>query len=256
MSSNELSSPLSPSLCDNRQYVTIDWYLQQHGSFSSPGRWRDISLRSFSSTQQLIDHFIEYIQKNYPAAAYHVDQQYTVVDLCRLAIEESSKLLALNVEEISRVTSRHRWPENHELLLGCLIDARVVASCYDALPSHHTLSGNEGEMNNVTYCLVTQLGNHPTQVKWVRGSCALREELVERFKQPFQTNSRPSPEQVERFRHRIEKLSNEQLCHYVTSRQWYDLDSNVLHGVLVDFIIAGEPLLFNTMLEPLKCSLD
>lgn len=256
MTSNEVSTPLSSSLSDNRQYVIIDWYLQPHGSFSSPGRWRDISLRSFSSTQQLIDYFIEYIQKNYPAAAYHADQQYTVVDLCRLAIEESSKLLALNVGEISRVTSRHRWPENHELLLGCLIDAHVIATCYDLSPSHRTSPGNEGETNNVTYCLITQLGNHPAQVKWLCGSRSLREELVERFKRPCRTNSRPTPEEIERFLCRVEKLSIEELCHYVTSRQWHQLDSDAIHGGLVDFIIAGKPLLFNPMVEPLKCSVD
>ncbi len=33
---------------DNRQYVIVDWYLQQHGSFSSGGRSRDISLTQFS----------------------------------------------------------------------------------------------------------------------------------------------------------------------------------------------------------------
>jgi hypothetical protein len=211
MSSN--SKELSSSLVDNRSYVIIDWYLQPHGSFSSLGRWRDISLRQFSSTQQLIDYLIEYIQKNYPDAAYHADEQYTVVDLCRLAIDESSKLLAANVEEISRVTSRHRWPEKHELLLGCLIDAHVIATCYDALPSNRALSGNEGEANKVTYCLITQRGNHPTHVQLLRGIRSLREELVERFKQPFQTSTRPTPEQVDRFLAHLEKLS---IAHFLT----------------------------------------
>ena len=232
---------MSSSVVDHRHYVTVDWYLQQHGSFSSLGRWRDISLRQFSSTQELIDYLIAYIQKNYPGV-YSPNQDYTVLDLCRLAIGESSKLLASNVEEISRVTSRHRWPPTHELVAGCLSDAHIVATAHHALqPTNLAL------LDNLIYCLITQLGNHPTHVKFLQGTRSLREEIFERFKQPFGTTSRPSAEQVNRFLARSETFSIQQLCCYVTGEEWHDLDGDVLHGVLVDFIVAGEPLLFDEM---------
>jgi hypothetical protein len=65
MADENVQEIVSSDSSDDKQYVIVDWYLQQHGSFSSDGRWRDISLKQFSSTQQLIDYLSEYINKNY-----------------------------------------------------------------------------------------------------------------------------------------------------------------------------------------------
>ncbi|CAF2773970.1 unnamed protein product [Rotaria sp. Silwood2] len=228
----------------DKKYVIIDWYLQQHGSFSSLGRWRDISLRHFSSTKQLIDYLCEYIKKNYQ----HVnidDRQYNVLDLCRIAIDESNKLLVCNSNEISRVTSRHIWPPNHKLLMGCFVDAHIVATCHDKYTTNPQTKSEEQENNDTNYCLITQLGNHPTNVKFLRGTNSLREEFLERFKHPFLTSSKPTQEQNNLFIQKSQILSIQQFCNHVTSRDWYDIGDEFLYGVIVDFIIAGEVLLFN-----------
>jgi len=233
---------------DNRQYVIVDWYLQQHGSFSSGGRSRDISLTQFSSTQQLRDYLFQYIKKNYQ----HVDitnKQYSVLDLCRISIDESNKLLASNRTEISRVTSRHIWPPNHKLLMGCLVDAHIVATYYDQFGENQQIQREEQDNNDTSYCLITQLGNHPTHVKFLHGTNSLREEILQRFNHPFRTNSGPSQEQIDLFLHKSQTLLIQQFCSYVTSQHWHNLNNDCLHGVLVDFIIAGEPLLFNEEIQ-------
>jgi hypothetical protein len=235
---------VSSDSSDDKQYVIVDWYLQQHGSFSSGGRWRDISLTQVSSTQQLTDYLSQYIKKNYAHVSI-TDSQYSVLDLCRIAIDESNRLLASNRNEISRVTSRHIWPSNHKLMMGCLIDAHIVATCHNEITVNQQTQCEEQENDDTFYCLITQLGNHPTHVKFVRGTDSLRDEILQRFKNPFTTSSRPSQGQIDLFFHKSQMLSIQQFCNYVTSRSWYNLDTESLHGVLVDFIIAGKSLLFN-----------
>jgi hypothetical protein len=240
---DDTTETLPSDFSDNRQYVIVDWYLQQHGSFSSGGRWRDISLTQFSSTQQLINYLSEYIKKNYQHVVI-TDRQYSALDLCRIAIDESNKLLDSNRNEISRVTSRHIWPPNHKLLMGCLVDAHIVATCHDKHATNPRIHLEEQENDSTTYCLITQLGNHPTHVKFLRGTTSLREEFLQRFKHPFQSGSHPSAEQNGLFLHKSQALSIQQFCNYVTSQSWHDLDISSLYGVIVDFIIAGEPFLF------------
>ena len=240
---------ISSAASDSKQYVIVDWYLQQHGSFSSGGRWRDISLIQFLSTQQLIDYLSEYIEKNYQHVSIDDRRQYSDLDLCRIAIDESDKLLANNRNEISRVTSRHIWPPKHKLILGCLLNSHIVATYYDKYSANPPMQHEEQENENTTYCLITQLGNHPTHIKFVRGTKSLREEILQRFKNPFQTNSTPSEEQYDLFLHKSQTFSIQQFCNYVTSQSWHDLDTNSLYGVIVDFIIAGEPLLFNEKIQ-------
>ncbi|CAF3844288.1 unnamed protein product [Rotaria sordida] len=235
---------ISSDSSNNRQYVIVDWYLQQHGSFSSLGRWRDISLTQFTSTQQLIDYLLQYIEQNYKHVNI-IDRQYNVLDLCRIAIDESDRLLASNSNEISYVTSRHIWPPHHKLLMGCLIDAHIVAVYNDQYITNLQKQHDEQENDDTTYCLITQLGNHPTHIKFLRGTSSLREELLQRFKCPFQTNSTPTEYQNELFLHKSQTLSIQEFCNYVTSQSWHELDSTHLYGVLVDFIIAGETLLFH-----------
>ncbi|CAF1160715.1 unnamed protein product [Adineta steineri] len=224
--------PILLNSSNDSQFVIIDWYLQQHGSFSSGGRSRDISLTEFSSTQQLIDYLINYIEKNYQHVNIN-DRDYHLIDLCRIAFEESKQFLISNKNEISRVTSRHIWPPNHKLLLGCLINAYIVST-----------TNKEQENTNKNYCLITQLGNYPTHIKFVRGSYSLREEIFERFKHPFQTNFEPSQKQIDLFIEKSQTLTVQQFCHYIINRQWHDLD-NEFSGILVDFIVVGEPFLFN-----------
>jgi hypothetical protein len=233
---------------DDKKYVIVHWYLQQHGSFSSGGRFRDICLTQFSSTQQLTDYLIQYIKKNYQ----HVDmtdRKYNVLDLCRISIEESNRLLAFNNNEISRVTSRHIWPPNHKLLMGCLTNAHIVATCYDEFTENKKIQLEEQDNDDTTYCLITQLGNHPTHVKFLHGTNSLREEIFQRFKCPFQTSSKSSQEQNDLFLHKTQTLSIQQFCSYVTSHRWHNLNNESLYGVLVDFIIAGESLLFNEQIQ-------
>ena len=210
------------------KYILIDWYLQQHGSFSSLGRWRDVSLTEFSSAETLREYLYQYLQKNYPHVSI-TDQEDNLLDLCQLAVEESDKLLIFNSDEISRVTSRHIWPLTHKLIMGCLTNIDLERKDND----------------NTNYCLITQLGHRRTDVKFVQGTAALRQELLRRFKNPFQTTSSPTDEQYQLFLQKSETLSMEELCNYVINRSWYDLDRNCLHGVLVDFIIIGEPLIFH-----------
>ncbi|CAF1343073.1 unnamed protein product [Rotaria sp. Silwood1] len=251
MNSKHLNETLESSTTDtissdsshDRQYVIVDWYLQQHGSFSSLGRWRDVSLIQLSSTQQLTDYLLDYIEQNYKHVNIR-DKQYNVLDLCRVAIDESDRLLAANSNEISRVTSRHIWPPHHKLLMGYLVDAHIVATYHDQYVTNPQKQHEEQENDNTTYCLITQLGNHPTHVKFLRGTKSLREELFQRFKCPFQTTSKPTQYQNELFLHKTQTLSIQELCNYVTGQSWHELDTTFLHGVIVDFIIAGEPLLF------------
>jgi hypothetical protein len=83
-----LQETISSNSFNDKQYVIVDWYLQQHGSFSSGGRSRDISLTQFSSTLQLTDYLFQYIKMNYQ----HVDitdKQYNVIDLCQISIDDS-----------------------------------------------------------------------------------------------------------------------------------------------------------------------
>ncbi|CAF1122179.1 unnamed protein product [Adineta steineri] len=163
----------------------------------------------------------------------HPDLAYYYNNIGRIAFEESKQFLISNKNEISRVTSRHIWPPNHKLLLGCLINAYIVSR-----------TDKEQENTNKNYCLITQLGNYPTHVKFVRGSYSLREEIFERFKHPFQTNFEPSQKQIDLFIENSQTLTIQQFCHYITTQQWHDLD-NEFSGVLVDFIIVGETFLFN-----------
>ncbi|CAF2821899.1 unnamed protein product [Rotaria sp. Silwood2] len=104
---------------------------------------------------------------------------------------------------------------------------------------------DEQENDDTTYCLITQFGNHPAHVKFLRGTNCLREELLKRFKCPFQTSSKLTKYQNELFFHKSQTLSMQQLCNYATSQNWHELDATSLHGVLVDFIVAGESWLFN-----------
>ncbi|CAF2100171.1 unnamed protein product [Rotaria magnacalcarata] len=235
---------MSSDISSDRQYVIVDWHLQQHGSFSSLGRSRDISLTQFSSTQSLTDYLYQYIQQNYKHVNI-MDRNYSVLELCKIAVDESNRLLASNSSEISRVTSRHIWPSNHKLLMGCLVDAHIAAACHDRYEISPLIQLN-GE---ATYCLMTQLGNHPTHVKFVRGTESLLEEILQRFKCPFQTNSKPAQRQIDLFGLQSEHFSVQEFCKYATSRSWHELDSTFLHGVLVDFIIAGEPLVFNEQIH-------
>jgi hypothetical protein len=197
--SSQIESPSTDTINNvDKQYVIVHWYLQQHGSFSSGGRSRDIILTEFSSTEQLRDYLFQYIKENYP----HVDitnKQYSVIDLCRMAIDESNKLLASNLHEISRVTSRHIWPPNHKLLMGCLVDAHIVATYYDQFAEHQRVQCEEQENDNTTYCLITQLGNHPTHIKFLRGTNSLREKILQRFKHPFRTSAESTQEQIDLF---------------------------------------------------------
>ncbi|CAF3654911.1 unnamed protein product [Rotaria socialis] len=235
---------MSSDISSDRKYVIADWHLQQHGSFSSLGRSRDISVTQFSSTQSLTDYLYQYIQQNYK----HVnitDRNCSVLELCKIAIDESNRLLASNSSEISRVTSRHIWPANHKLLMGCLVDAHIVATCHDRYEISPLIQLND----ETTYCLMTQLGNHPTHVKFVCGTKSLREEILQRFKWPFQTNYKPAQRQIDLFVLKSENFSVQEFCNYATSQSWHELDSTFLHGVLVDFIIAGEPLVFNEQIH-------
>ena len=253
MSSKSLSQLDEPlSVCAEKdadeEYVLVHWYLQQHGSFSSGGRWRDIILKESSSSKQLTDYLLEYIKKNYPHVDI-IDQQYSVIDLCRIAIDESNKLLVSNLHEISRVTSRHIWPPNHQLLMGCLENAHIVATYHDQFAATPRVQPEEQENDDTTYCLITQLGNHPTHLKFLRGTSSLREEILHRFEHPFQTTCASSQEQIDLFRHKSERLSIQEFCDYVSSRHWYNLENHSLYGILVDFIIAGRPLLFNEHID-------
>ncbi|UJR12029.1 hypothetical protein I4U23_016207 [Adineta vaga] len=169
---------------DDKQYVIIEWQLQQHGSFSSGGRSRDISLTQFSSTEQLKFYLSDYIKK-YNQQVNIFDKEYTIVDLCQISIDQSNKLLVENSNEISRVTSRHVWPLNHKLFMGCCIDAHIVSTCYDEYTLNEQKQLEEQYDDNTNYCLITQLGNHPTHVKFVHGTHCLRDEILQRFKQPF-----------------------------------------------------------------------
>ncbi len=241
---DSMKNIVTSEFSNDQQYVIVDWYLQQHGSFSSSGRSRDISLIEFSSTQQLTDYLFQYIDKNYPNVNI-TDKQHTVVDLCQIAIEESNRLLLSNSDEISRVTSRHIWPSNHKLFMGCFTNAHIVATCHDEFTPNLQKQSEEKENENTNYCLITQLGNHPTHVKFVCGTNLLREEILQRFKHPFRTNSKPSQEQYDLFLHKSQTLSIQQLCNYVTRQSWHNLDAEYLPGVLIDFIIAGEVVLFN-----------
>ncbi|CAF0741919.1 unnamed protein product [Didymodactylos carnosus] len=230
----------------------INWYLQQHGSFSSGGRSRDISLTHFPSTQKLTEYLVHNINDNYKQVAV-TSTQYNLFDLCRVAIEESNKLLAANIDEIRRVTSRHIWPPNHKLLMGFLLNAHIVATCHDEFASNVEAQREEEQENEDTnYCLITQLGNHPTDVKFLRGTNSVREEILQRFKHPFGTNSAPSQEQIDLFLHKSQTSSIQQFCNYATGHAWQHLGSNSLHGVLVDFIIASETLFFNEELKAIS----
>ncbi|CAF0798772.1 unnamed protein product [Didymodactylos carnosus] len=176
--------------------------------------------------------------------------QYNIFDLCRVAIEESNKLLVANIDEIRRVTSRHIWPPNHKLLVGFLLDAHIVATSHDEFAASVEAQREEKQENeNTNYCLITQLGNHPTDIKFVLGTHAVRDEILQRFKHPFGPNSTPSQEQIDLFLHKSQTSSIQQFCDYVTGHAWHDLGSNSLHSVLVDFIIAGEPFFFNEELK-------
>jgi len=234
------------SLSNNpvKHYVLVHWCFQPHGSFSSGGRWRDILLIEFSSIERLEDYLFEYIKENFS----HVDinkQQFSAIDLCRISIEESDKLVTSNRHEISRVTSRHIWPVKHKLLMGCLANARIVATYHDQFAEYQRIQSEEKDNVDTNYCLITQLGNHPIHVKFLRGTDSLREEILQRFKRPFQTTVEPSQEQIDQFIQQTQTLSIQQFCNHVTSQRWHTLNNHSLHGVLVDFIIAGEPLLFN-----------
>ena len=237
---------LDPS--DERQYVIVDWYLQQHGSFSSLGRWRDISLTKFSSTQQITKYLSQYIEQNYK----HVnmtDRELNVFDLCEIAIDESNRLLASNSNEVSRVTSRHIWPPNHKLLMGCLVDAHIVATFHDRHTRNSYIRHDEQESNDTTYCLITQLGNHPTHVKFLRGTKALLEEILRRFKCPFLSTFKPTQEQYDLFLEKSQTLTIQQFCNNVTSQSWQELDVGFVCGTIVDFIIAGQPLVFKKQIK-------
>ncbi len=172
-----------------------------------------------------------------------------MIDLCRIAIDESNKLLASNFHEIPRVTSLHIWPPKHKLLMGCLGNAHIVATHHDQFAEHQRVQSEEQDNDDTTYCLITQLGNHPTHVKFPRGIHALREEILQRFKHPFRTTPESSQEQIDLFIQQIQTLSIQQFCDYVTNQRWHDLGNHSLYGVLVDFIIAGEPFLFNEQKE-------
>jgi hypothetical protein len=54
-----------------------------------------------------------------------------------------------------------------------------------------------------------------------------------------------SQEQIDLFLRQSKTLSIQQFCEYATSQRWHDLENNSLYGVLLDFIIVGEPFLFN-----------
>lgn len=198
------------------KYILIQWYLQQHGSFSSLGRWRDVSLVEFTAIDELKHYLCQYLENNYPHRSIG-DERHDVRVLCQIAVEESNKLLHDHQHEIQRVSSRHIWPTTHKLLMGCLIDEDV------------------SEKN---YCLITQLGNRPTHIQFIRGAKALREILFERYKNPFQTTSTSTNEENELFCKKTQDMSTEELCHYVTNR-------NFSFGVLIDFILEGETLYFS-----------
>lgn len=199
------------------KYILVHWYLQPHGSFSSLGRWRDVSLTEFSTTEALRDDLIQYLEKNYPHRTI-TEERENVCRLCQVAVEESNQLLLDNRHEIRHVTSRHIWPSTHQLLIGCLIV-------------------EDEDLREKTFCLITQLGNRPTHVQFVRGATALRETLLQRFKNPFQSTVAATDEECELFVKQTEAMSTEDLCRYVTNR-------NFSFGVLVDFIVEGEPLFF------------
>jgi hypothetical protein len=61
------------------------------------------------------------------------------------------------------------------LLMGCLTNAHIVAT-------HQRIQPDKQDNGDTTYCLITQLGNHLTQVKFLRGIHALREETLQQFK--------------------------------------------------------------------------
>ena len=211
---------------------------------SSDGRWRDISLLGFSSSEQLSDYLFEYINANYPHVNM-INEQKSVVDLCRIAIDQSNQLLISNSDELSRVTSRHIWPPNHKLLMGCLANAHIVATCHDQSKQKQEVQYEEHENNDTCYCLITQLGNDPTHIKFVHGTDSLRQEIFERFKHPFKTTVKSSPEQIDLFLFHAHTLSIQAFCDYVTSYDWHSLGEHSLWSVLVDFIIADQPLLFD-----------
>jgi hypothetical protein len=117
------------------------------------------------------------------------------------------------------------------------------------MAANQQIHREEQENNDTTYCLITQLGNHPTHVKFLRGTNSLRQEILQRFTSPFKTTSKSSQEQIDLFLYKTQTLSIQQFCSYVTGPLWHNLDDKYLHGVLVDFIIAGEPLLFNEQIQ-------
>ena len=224
--------------------IIIQWYLQQHGSFSSGGRWRDISLLSFSSNEQLSEYLLDYIKRN---SSDVNDEQKNIVDLCRIAVEQSNQLLDSNREELSRVTSRHIWPVHHKLIIGCLFNAHIIATCHDQFNGEKRPIEYEKEEENGdrSYCLITQLGNDPTHIQFVHGTHSLRNEILKRFEHPFKNTMRSSSEQIDLFRQHTERLSIQEFCNYVTSNDWHHLDNQSLWGVLVDFILVGQPLFFD-----------
>lgn len=227
-----------------KNYVIIQWYLQQHGSFSSGGRCRDISLLSFSSDEQLSDYLFDYIKRNYS----HVnitDEEKTPINLCRIAVNQSNELLNSNHAELSRVTSRHIWPVQHKLIIGCLFNAQIISTCHDQFKHEE----EEEEIKDRSFCLITQLGNAPTHIQFVQGIHSLTNEFVKRFEHPFQTTMKSSPEQIEQFRQHTQHLSIQQFCDYVTSQDWHCLSNHSLWGVLVDFIIIGQPLFFDGVIQ-------
>ncbi|CAF1336933.1 unnamed protein product [Rotaria sordida] len=173
------------------------------------------------------------------------DKEYDLLDLCRIAIDQSNILLWSNFHETHRMTSHHIWPPNHKLIMECIIDAHIVAIYYDTYETNSQRQVEEYENDNTTYCLISQLGNHPTDVKFVRGTKALREEILQRFQHPFQISSTPTQEQIDLFRQKSQTLPLQEFCAYATSKNWYQIDDHSLYGVLVDFIIARKPLSSN-----------
>ena len=112
----------------------VHWSSQPHGSFSSLGRWRAVSLTEFSTAEALGDERMQYLAKNDSHRIVSAtEEKGHVRHLCQFAVEESNRLV-----------------------MGCLIE--------DDLPEK-------------VFCLITQLGNRPTRVQFVRRAAALRETL-------------------------------------------------------------------------------